>query len=522
MSKKHLLKGSIIIITFTILSKILGFLRETLVAANFGATYDADIFNFSMGLVGLLLGSIGSGLATTFIPMLTEAIETKSKRMRNRFVSNVINVTLLVVFVLLLFGLIFTKYIVMAFAPGFIGNEKVFLDAVNITRIMFFSMIFIGLQNIFTGIHQSHNRFTVPAAVGFVMNGVYIFYLIFFAKKYGIYGLAIASVISYFLQLLIYIPEYKRLGYKYRFILDFKDEDLRRMFKLMLPVLIGASISQINFLVDRQLATLVGEGSIAVLNYANKLNTFIYGIFAVAISTVIYPTLATYSAQDNIDGYKNAVVRAVNMVMFIMIPATFGMMVLRQPFVVAAFQRGAFTKEASTITAMALFFYSPGMIFIGIRDIINRAFYSVKDTKTPMINGIAGVVLNIILNLLLVKYIGVSGLALATSISITVTTVLLIRSLNKRVKDVGTGKMLSAFIKITVSSLVMSIVVLLMNKAIIAKLGLNFKGSIISIFSCALVGALIYIVGIYILKLDEFMYAVNLAKRKLRCQPPEN
>lgn len=513
---KKLLKGSIIIIIFTILSKLLGFLRETLLAFRFGASYDTDIYTFAIGLVMLIFNSIGSGIGTTFIPILTEFIEKKSKEDRVRFVNNVINIVGIIVIGFILFGIIFSKYIVMLFAPGFRGDLVVFNKAVVVSKMMFISMIFIAMQSIFIGILQSHKEFTAPAFVGVLMNVVIISYLALLAGKFGIFGLTLATILAYFVQFIFLVPKFKGLGYRYEFYLNFKDENILRMVKLMVPVIIGTSVSQVNFLVDRMLATTIGEGSIAVLNFANKLNMFVYGIFAVAITTVIYPTLSTYSAQENLRAYKDAVIKGINVILLIMLPATIGMMVLRQPIVDIVFKRGAFDNNAAYLTSLALLFYSPGMIFVGVRDAIGRAFYSIKDTKTPMINSVAGVVLNIILNIVLVKIMGVSGLALATSISVIVVTLLLIRSLNRKIEDIGMKKLISSFNKMLLSSLVMGVVVFVLNKYMQLKFGTGFKGDVISVFGCAFVGALVYFGMIHILKLEEYVYFVNIVKRKLK------
>ncbi|MDO6355547.1 murein biosynthesis integral membrane protein MurJ [Caloramator sp. CAR-1] len=516
MTKSSILKGSVFIILFTILSKFLGFLRETLLAYKFGASYDTDIYTFAIGLVMLIFNSIGSGIGTTFIPILTEFIERKSKEDRIRFVNNVINIVGILVIGFILFGIIFSKYIVMVFAPGFKGELVVFNKAIVVSKLMFISMIFIAMQSIFTGILQSHKEFTAPAFVGVLMNVVIISYLALFAGKFGVYGLTIATIVAYFVQFAFLIPKFKKLGYYYEFYLNIKDENIIRMVKLMAPVIIGVSVSQVNFLVDRMLATTVGEGSIAVLNFANKLNMFVYGIFAVAITTVIYPTLSTYSAQENLKAYKNALIKGINVILLIMLPATIGMMILRQPIVDIVFKRGAFDSGAAYLTSIALLCYSPGMIFIGVRDVVGRAFYSIKDTKTPMINSVVGVILNIILNIILVKFIGVAGLALATSISVTVVTLLLIRSLNRKIEDIGMKKLISSFNKMLLSSLVMGAVVFVLNKFLQLKFGTGFKGDVISVFGCAFVGALVYFGMVHALKLEEFVYVLDMIKRKIK------
>lgn len=515
MSENKLIKNSIIVIILTLVGKVLGFVRDAIVASKFGASYATDIYMFSTGMVLLLFTGISTSLGTSFIPMLTNYNENKSKEETNNFVNNTLNFTLLIVTFITIGSIVFGYFIVYFFAPGFKQDITVFTEAVKVSKVMFISLIFIAIQNIMSGVLQAHKKFSITSAIFIYSNMVLIIYLYIFGKKYGMVGLAVATVISCIVQFMMQIPSYKKLGYKYKLILNFKDNGLKKLIMLMIPVILGTSVSQINLAVDRILATTVGEGAISVLGFANKINMLIYGVFAYAVAIVIFPSLSIYSAQDNKAGYKKALGNAVNAMLLIMIPATVAVMVLRTPIINVLFKRGAFDDKATYLTSLALLFYSPGMLAYGINDIFCRAFYSVRDTKTPMINSIIGMVLNIILNIVLVRYLKTAGLALGTSISAIITTVFLVRSLKNKVEDIGLEKMAISFLKISAASLIMALVIYFINRSITINFGIQPNSNLLSLVSCLIIGGLVYYLCVYLLKVEEFIYMHNVAKKYL-------
>jgi len=184
------------------------------------------------------------------------------------------------------------------------------------------------------------------------------------------------------------------------------------MVYIALPVIIGVSVNQINVLVDRTIASRVAEGGITALNYASRLNGFVQGIFVLSITTALYPMISKMVAESNMEGLKKSVSEAISGINLLVIPATVGSMIFAEPVVMLLFGRGKFDVEAIAMTSAALFFYSLGMLGFGLREVLSRAFYSLQDTKTPAINATIAVVMNIIPNIILSKYMGIGGLAL--------------------------------------------------------------------------------------------------------------
>jgi len=285
---------------------------------------------------------------------------------------------------------------------------------------------------------------------------------------------------------------------------------LKKIIFLAIPVIIGASVNEINVLIDRTMASQIAVGGITALTYANRLNLFIKGIFITSVATVIYPMISKMAAKNNMNGLKKTMSGAVNSISLLVLPASVGAMVFARPVVSLLFGRGAFDAQAIEMTAGALFFYSVGMAAVGYREILSRAFYSLQDTKTPTINAVIGMVMNIILNLILSRIMGISGLALATSISAIVTSILLFVSLRKKIGSFGVREMLFSFLKVCIASLLM---------VTLAKFSFDYLAGTISqnlsLFISIVIGAMFYLIIIYFMKIEDFDLIIRAVKRKL-------
>ncbi|EDK35171.1 murein biosynthesis integral membrane protein MurJ [Clostridium kluyveri] len=514
MTGKKVIKGSAVVMLLIIIGKILALIRDALIAAKFGATYTTDIYNFALGIV-YLLTTVSYGLTTTFIPLHWEHMQKGNKKERNNFVNNIINISSLFTIILTVLLIVFSKQIIYIFAHGFTSSNLIFNESVEIVRILLISLIFVTLQSVVTGVLQSHKNFYEPAAMALMSNLVYIIYLIFLTSKYGMKGFAIATVMGFFIQFAINIPRYRKLGYGYKFMLDFKDKYAVQMFKMMIPVIVSTSLIQLNVFVNRSFATNIYFGAVTILDYANKVNTLAYEVFAIGIAMIVYPTLSELAAKNNTAEYKKALATSINAIMIIMVPAAVAIGILRHPLIDIIFKRGAFTLQAANLTSSTLLFYCPAMVAYGLRDIFNKAFYSIKDVKTPMINSFIGIVLNIIINFFIIKYMGVSGLALATSISATITTLLMMWNLNKKLKGIELGRIFVGFSKITLSSIVMGITIYIINNICRSIISSIIIGNLISIGMCFIFGIVIYFICLYFFKVEGFTYLVDELKMKI-------
>lgn len=337
MSGRKVIKSSVIVMLLIIGGKILALVRDALIAEKFGATYVTDIYNFSLGFV-YLLTTISYGLTTTFIPLNSDHIENSSSEKRNKFVNNIINLSAFFTIIITVILIVFSKQIIYLFGHGFTANMNIYSQSVEIIRIMLLSLIFVTLQSVVTGVLQSHKRFYEPAAMALASNMVYIIYLVFLTAKYGMKGFAVATVIGFFVQLAINIPGYRKLGYRYRFVMDIKDSDALSMFKLMVPIVISTSLIQLNLFVNRSFANNIYFGAVTVLDYSNKVSTLAYEVFAIGIAMIVYPTLSELAVKKDIAKYRKALVNSINTIMIIMIPAAVAIGILRHPLINVIFR----------------------------------------------------------------------------------------------------------------------------------------------------------------------------------------
>lgn len=340
-------------------------------------------------------------------------------------------------------------------------------------------------------------------------------YLVFLTSRYGIKGFAVATVIGFFAQFVINLPRYRKLKYRYKFILDFKNSDVHQMFKLMIPIVISTSVVQLNLFVNRCFANNIYFGAVTVLDYSNKVSTLAYEVFAIGIAMIVYPTLSELAVKKDVVKYKKSLISAINTIMIIMIPASVAIGILRDPLINLIFRRGAFTAQAANLTSSALLFYCPAMIAYGVRDILNKAFYSVKDAKTPMSNSFVGIIINIIINIIIIKYMKVSGLALATTISAVITTLLMMWNLNKKLEGMNIRKLVLSFAKIVCSSAIMGIVIYVINNFCMNKISSIMQQSMISIFISFVFGSVVYFICLYFTGLEEYRNLINGLKNKI-------
>jgi putative peptidoglycan lipid II flippase len=498
MSKK--IAGTAILITLiTLLSKFVGFLRDVVLAATYGTTMNSDAFLLAQSIIGVITNLALAALGTTFIPIMSDYILHKSKAETNKFINVVYTFTIGLSIVICVLGFIFTDQLVWLFAPN-LSSEASSLTA-ELTRIMLPIIVLTAIVTLSNAKLQNHGSYLAPAAIGFPLNFVLIFAMLFITDHFGVQGLAAALVVATFAQILLLLPFTRKLGYRFKIDFDFKEEGFRRIGILIVPIMIGSGIQQINTLVDRILASGLGEGSIAALNFSNRLSVFIIGLLSAAVVSIYYTSMSNYFSAGQNELFKKLLRNTVNVSILIIVPASVGFIVLRLPIVQLVFERGMFDRAASEMTAVALQYFTIGLIGFLLRDVLSRAFYALKDTRTAMINGSIAIGLNIILSIILVRFMGLGGLALGTSISGIVGSILLMNSLYKKIGDYGIRNICITLLKVLASSLVMGIVVHYCYQMVHSKSNINF----LAVFTSVIVGVIVYGFGIVMARIDEVM-----------------
>ena len=503
-------KATLGLMIATIIAKVLGFGRELVLASSYGASMYSDAYLTAMNIPVVMFTIIGTTLGTVLIPMYFEVNSDLGEKKALNFTNNVFNIVIAICIVLAILGFIFTEPLVKVFAMGFEGQTlKV---AIDFTRITIIGIVFTGLSYVMTAYLQIKNNFTVPGLIS-VPKNIIIIMSIILSVKYNPYIMIWGTLIGIATEFLFQLPFAIKSGYKYQPYINMKDKYIKKMSWLIGPVLIGVAVNQINAMVDRTLASTLVEGSISALNYANKLNGFVMAMFITSVAAVIYPMLSKLSSEDNKEIFTSSVVQSINSVILLVIPISVGAIVLATPIVKLLFQRGEFDARATSMTAIALIMYSIGMVAFGLRDILGKVFYALQDTKTPMINGAIAMIMNIVLNIILVKYLQLSGLALATSISAIVCIFLLFGSLRKKIGYFGQDKIIKTTIKSIVAAVVMGTVAYFTYDMVSNLLGVGFVKEAISLVISVGFGAITYGILVIVLKVDEINVITNMVKK---------
>lgn len=502
-------KTVVLLMILTIVSKVIGFARDMTLSYFYGASTISDVFLISLIIPTVIFSFIGTGVSIGYIPTYSMIENDHGSKEGLRFTNNLINILLIFSTIIAILGLVFTNQLVNAFALGFEGSS--FRLAVQFTRISLIGVYFTGCVYIFVSFLQVKGKYAVTALVGFPLNFVLMIFIMI-SSKTNIYILPIGNVIAIASQILFLVPYLAKNGYRYSFTFDLRDKHILNMLKMCVPVILGVSVNQINILVDRTIASQIVAGGISALAYANRLNMFVQAIAVGAISTYMFPQISKMAAVNDIPGLKKSVAGSITAINLLVIPATIGLSVFSRPIISLLFGRGAFDSQAISMTASALFYYSIGMIGFGLREVLSRAFYSMQDTKTPMKNAAIGIVINIILNLILSKYMGIGGLAFATSIAAIVTTGMMFISLRRKIGPLGMKKVFISFLKILVASMIMGFIA---EQSFYYLTG-NIFSQDVSVILAIGIGVVAYFIAMYFMNIEDVDNVVNAIKGNLR------
>jgi putative peptidoglycan lipid II flippase len=493
----------------TVVTRILGFLRDMVIARAFGAGMAADAYYVAFRIPNTLRRLVGEGaLTVAFIPVFVEEHQ-QGKQRAWELAHAVITLLSLLLILITIFGILFTPFLISVIAPGFNQNPDKFALTIHLTRITFPYIFFISLAALAMGILNSLRHFLSAALAPVMLNIALIGSVFFLCPHFNppIVGLAIGVVIGGISQLLFQVPALLKRGFSYRINFDYHNPAVRRIGILLLPALFGLAVHQVSIFVNTLLASYLAEGSVTYLYYAYRLVEFPLGIFGMAVATAVLPTMSSQSANGEYDQLVKTLSFALRLVLFITIPSMIGLMVLRVPIIALLFQRGEFTAVATQATARALFYYTLGLPAIAGVRIIVPVFYSLKDTLTPVKCGAASVALNIVCCLLLMRPLQHAGLALATAISSFFNLFLLIWLLRKRLGRIGWRNIFYSASRVCIASVIMG----LFCTPFVMK-STQYPGVLLMII---LIGAAVFLGCSYLLKSEELLFLKRLVlKRK--------
>lgn len=493
------------VVIFTLIAKLLGFFREVILSYFFGATGISDAYLISQNIPGTIFQFVGTGLTTCFIPVFFQVLNKDGKKKADIFTNTLVTIVLLFSTVVIILIWIFTPQVVKAFASGFTGDTLWY--AVWFTRIGVLSLYLSTIIYIY-GSYLQANKVFGPTAFAAIPNSICIMVSIALGAKLNIWLLPIGSFLAVGVQMLCVVVPMHNLDFRLRVNFDWKNKYVQGFFRLIVPVILGVSVNQINTLVDRTVASRVAVGGISALTYANSLIMFVQGGLVEPINTVFYPQITeAVSAKDNV-GARCVIQKILNYVLTLLIPITGGFIVFRHLITDSLFGRGAFDATASVMTSEALCFYSVGLCFIGIREMLSRFYYAHSNTKIPMRNSVIGVTINIILNIVMSRFIGIAGLAFATSMSAMVTALMLWVECDKYLHC----GMIVISIKDLLKTSIASIISISVAYFIVQRFAL---ANIIELLVSVIVAVIIYCILGWLLKIELFTVTKGLVTEKL-------
>ena len=445
----------------TLASRLLGLVRDQIVAVFFGTTMAADAYAVATRLPTLLRDLFAEGaMSAAFVPTFSRTVQRDGKEAAWRLGSQVVNALLVVTGVLVVAGIVFAEPLSELYAWRFRDDEPgKFELTVQLVRITMPFLLLIALAAAFMGMLNALKRFFIPASSPALFNVVFIVATAALVPVFSGYGvepalaLGIAMLLGGVTQVAVQWPALRKEGYRHRWALNFSDRGLREVLFLMGPGTLGVAAAQINLFVNTTLATHE-PGAAAALGYAFRLMYMPIGIFGVSVATAAIPDLARHAADRAHDRMRSTLSWGLRLMLMLSVPATLGLVVLAGPIVELIYQYGAFDAESTSAVAAALMLYAPGIVGYSVVKIASPSFYSLEDARTPMVVSLITIGLNLGLNLWLHAWMGFTGLALGTGIAANVNAGLLLYLLSRRIGGIEARRVWWSFVKIVAASLV--------------------------------------------------------------------
>src|SRR6266536_653090 len=513
-------------------SRVLGLIREVVIAALFGATRNMDAFLTAFRAPNMLRDLFAEGaLSTAFVTTFSRRIATEGDKSAWRLASKVATLTLVFMSVLTLLGIVFAPVLIKILAPGF-PVEKAELT-ILLTRIMFPFILLVSLAALAMGMLNAKHVFGMPAMassffnLGSIIGGVAFCYWLdpqpnwrhpHFGER-GLVGLSIATLIGGFLQLVVQFPALRRVGFKLRPDFNWRDSGVRTILILMGPATIAASAVQINVAVNSGFASALGDGPMTWLNIAFRLMQLPLGIFGVAVGTVTLPLVSRTAALGDIPAFRSALAHAMRLVVLLTIPAAIGLIILARPIISVIYEHGRFDAHATEQTAAALQFYAIGLAAYSAVKVLAPAFYALDKKYLPMLVSIFSIIINFALNwfFMFKMKLGHRGLALSTSL-VAVTNFLLLYIMMRRYAGwLETGAMLKLLSKLLVAGAVLAAICWLALQFLFAPgVRLPEWQKILEVTITIALAAAAFFGAAFLLRVNEVREVFDLVSRKFR------
>jgi putative peptidoglycan lipid II flippase len=511
----------------TTTSRVLGLVRDQVLAYLFGAGNAVDAYNVAFRIPNLVRDLFAEGaMSAAFVPTFTRSLTQQGRESAWRLGNNVVNTLVIATGLLVIAGLVWTTPLVTAFAGDYDAVPGKLDLTVQLTRIMLPFLTLVAIAAACMGMLNSLNRFFVPALSPAMFNIgsiVCIVLLVPLMPRFGLHpiaGVAIGVLVGGAGQVLVQWPLLRREGFRYRPLVDLRDPALRQVLILMGPGTLGLAATQINVFVNTVLATGEGTGAVSWLNYAFRLMYLPLGIVGVSIATAAIPSISRHAARNDPAAMRRDVSNGLAMMLLLNLPATAGLIVLSTPIVAVLFERGAFTADDTRATAAALMCYAVGLTGYSAVKIATPTFYALGESRTPVLVTAGSVILNVALNVWLVRRVGYLGLAAGTSIAALVNASVLLLLLARRLGGLGGRRLAGVLIRTAAATTALSATAFWSHAALGSVLPDGGLAPQIVRLSISITAALVALaIAARVLRLDEFNEIVRAVRSRLAARP---
>lgn len=519
-ARRGLFNSTILIMGATLLSRILGVVRDIALTNKFGTSdeYGAYVAAFRIPDTLYLL-IIGGALGSSLIPVFSRFLGRGEREKAWRLANAVVNYSMLVLAVCSALAWLLAPAIVSTIlAPNF--SEETKQLTTDLTRLLLVQPFFMGLGGIALALLNGSENFVWPALAPLIYNLSIIGGTLFLTGPFGIQGVAFGVIIGSVLYLLIQMPTLYRLGFYFRPSLDSQAPGAAQVLRALLPRLLGQAAFQANFFIATNLGSGLEQGPARVTAFSLAYQLFMlpHGVFAISLATVAFPAMARFLGENNLAGMKQTLIGALRQVFFLALPAALGLGILARPIVMTLYQSGKFDSASTDLVSPTVLCFSFGLVSYGVVEILTRGFYALHDTRTPVMVALVTVGLNFVFSLVLIGPLQQGGLALALALSTTVEMVLLYWLLSRQIGSLAeenTDSLLVAIFKIGIAADLMGIVLLIGVKSLQEPLANADKiGVIIITFFLIGLGGAVYAGAAYLLRLEELRSVVRRFVRR--------
>lgn len=505
-------KAAILVMILTVISKIIAYSKDIVMAYFYGTSSIVDVFVISTTIPILVFTFFGSAVSAGYIPKYNSISKNNDEEAAKRFSTNLINILLCIFLFLIILMMIFTKQIVLLFASGF--DQEMLNQTVFFTRIASLTLLTsvpIAIVSTYLQLKKSFwyiSLQTVPLNLTVIL-------FIYISSIYGQNIIIFGFLIGAMAQLIVLLPFAVKHKFKYGTYINFTDKDIRTFIIMVAPVFFTIAVNDINQIIDRSLASNLEIGVIGALNYAQKFNVLVQTLLVSSITIVIFPVLTELASSNDMIRFNKKIIESLNVMTLMIVPTTLGLILFAEDITYLFYYRGEFGDDSLKLTSLALLFYSIGMLGFGFRQVLTRAFYALNNYKIPLLNSVISAIINIVLNFLLFYYtnMGIAGLALSTSVAGLLSAVFLLTQLSKQHKDVHFDGFIVTFIKIIMCTIITVSVSFLCKIYFINQIG--FTRNVVTLITI-LISILLYFTLLLFFNISEYKKGLEYLLTKVK------